>query len=86
MKIDEIIDKLSVLYRASRANVNELTKKKMTLEQELFYAKENRFENITHAKYEQITLSIQCLESEIKEKEKYCDGIFDAREVFLNLK
>lgn len=85
MDLMNVIDKVSVLYRSKRDDIKKVQDKKWKLEEKLWDAKTDNFEHMSHAEYEKLHRDITSLTFEINEKEKYCDGIFEARELLLNL-
>lgn len=85
MKMKELIDKVSVMYRTERDEVYELRQKLNSIERSLMEAKETKFENISHADYESLTTMSESLRQEIRLKTQHYEGISCVREMLMDL-
>ena len=86
MKIKEIIDKVSEMYRAERKEIKELDDELRLVCRVLNEANYNKGENITLAEYNNLSQRKIFLEKEIELKAEHCDGISCVREYLMNLR
>ena len=85
MKMIDIIDKVSELYRAEQNNILAMRQEEQCVEFLLMEAEEKHYENITAAEYKRLTLKKTTLHNEIKNKKTYCQGIHDTRELLMDM-
>lgn len=85
VSLDEVIDKLSALYRAETDKLIALRYEVMELQDELRIAAGHDWDNITVARRNQINNRLSYLENKINACTEYAGGIHDAREVLLNM-
>lgn len=85
MKIKELVDKVSVMYRAERDKVYDLQQKLNSIEDSIMEAKKTNFENISHADYESLVTKSEWLRHEILLKIQYYEGISCVREMLMDL-
>lgn len=85
MKMIDIIDKVSELYRAEQNNILAMRQEEQCVEFLLMEAEEKHYENITVAEYKRLTLKKTTLHNEIKNKKTYCQGIHDTRELLMDM-
>ena len=85
MKMIDIINKVSELYRAEQNSLLAMRQEKQCVEFLLVEAEEKHYENITAAEYKRLTLKKTTLDNEIKNKKMYCQGIYDTREFLMDM-
>ena len=85
IRIREIVEKVSKLYRDERGKVSDLSDKLDTICLELYKHERDGGKNITVAEYENLKMQKHLLEQNKKLQAKYCDGIFAARELLMDL-
>ena len=85
MKMKEIIDGVSKLYREQLDKERELHKELIKVEKILFEADLTKYENISHAEYNRMTDRLKNIQDEIDMLNKYCDGISCVREYLMDL-
>lgn len=84
MKMKEIIDRVSELYRENGGRI-ELRDELLSVERKLNEAKYTKGEHITVAEYQYLQDRQKDLKMEITLKESYYDGIFAARELLMDM-
>lgn len=85
MKMIEIINKISVVYREECDKANELRKELWDIEKSLIEVEKTYGENITLAEYHRLTSRKEVLIKEIELKKQYCEGISCVREMLMDL-
>ena len=85
MKMMDVIEKISELYRLEQNSILSMRQEKQCVEFLLMEAEEKHYENITAAEYKRLTLKKTTLDNEIKNKKTYCQGIFDTRELLMDM-
>lgn len=85
MKMIDIINKVTALYRKEQNEVVKMSNERLSIEQALYEAQKNKYENITAAEYMAMTSRKAVLDDLIRLKEHHCLGISDAREVLFNM-
>ena len=85
MKMMDVIEKISELYRLEQNSILSMRQEKQCVEFLLMEAEEKHYENITAAEYKRLTLKKTILDNEIKNKKTYCQGIFDTRELLMDM-
>ena len=85
MKMMDVIEKISELYRLEQNSILSMRQEKQCVEFLLMKAEEKHYENITAAEYKRLTLKKTTLDNEIKNKKTYCQGIFDTREFLMDM-
>lgn len=83
--IDEVINILSILYRKELEKNNKIREDLQLMQQKIIEEDLSGYENISHSDFLIISDKISRLENNLKNQEIYCDGIFNAREEFLNM-
>ena len=82
MKMQELIDGISKIYREQLEKKNELYKELIAIENELFKAD---LTSISFARYNYLTERLETIKDEINTLNHYCDGISCVREYCMNL-
>ena len=85
MKVKEIVDKVSVVYRAERDKEYDLRAELRPILDAIEEAKRTQYEHITVAEYNNLINKKEWLESQIKLKNQYCEGISCVREMLMDL-
>lgn len=85
MKMLDVIDKVSEMYRAERDYVSALEKERVSVYRLLCEAEETYGENITVARYQHLKNRFCYLEKEIELKTLYCEGISCVREMLMDM-
>lgn len=85
IRIREIVDKVSKLYRDERKKVNEFSDELNAVYLELNKHEKDDGKNITVNEYEKLKMRKHTLMQDKKSHEKYCEGIFAARELLMDL-
>lgn len=84
MKMKELVDKVSVMYRAERDEVYKLRQELNSIECSLMEAKETNFENISHADYQAFITRSEYLRQEIRLRTQHYEGISCVREMLMD--
>lgn len=85
MKMEEVIQKVSELYRKQRDDECDMRTRLCEVEAELYEADNDGGNNITVAKYNELSKERDALKQCIKSKGHYCEGIFIVRELLMDL-
>lgn len=85
IRVREIVEKMSELYRDERSKVRSISDKLQAVLLTLNQHEKDGGKNITVAEYENLKRLKDILEQNKKLQEKYCDGIFMARELLMSL-
>lgn len=85
MKMLDVIDKVSEIYRAERDYVSALEKERVSVYRLLCEAEETHGENITVARYQHLKNRFCYLEKEIDLKTQHCEGISCVREMLMDM-
>lgn len=85
MKIEEVVRKVSELYRGERGKEYDLRTELRQVEKELYDAERNGGETITFARHGELTTKRKLLRDELSKKEQYCEGISCVREMLMDL-
>lgn len=85
MKMIDIINEVTALYRKERGEVVKMSNERLSIEQALYEAQKEEYKNITAAAYMEMTARKAILDDMIRFKEHYCLGISDAREILFNM-
>ena len=85
IRIREIVERVSKLYRDERAKVSDLSDELNSVYLELNKHEKDGCKNITVAEYEKLKMRKHTLMQDKKAHEKYCDGIFVTRELLMDL-
>lgn len=85
MKIYDIIEKVSELYREEREKMMRTRAQLNVAEQKLSDVHHGKGEDITFREYEELIKRKTELEKEFEAALKFTDGIFEAREVLMDL-
>lgn len=85
MKMEEVIQKVSELYREQRGTECDMRTRLREVEAELYEADHDGGNNITVAKYNELSKERDALKQCIKFKGHYCEGISIVRELLMDL-
>lgn len=85
MKIIELVEKISVVYREQCNKVSEIQKELWDIEEKLLRVEQTNGKNITVEEYRKLTRRIEDLTREVELKKQYCEGISCAREMLMDL-
>ena len=85
MKMQEIIDKVSELYRNELSYRKELQRGYTIVVNELLTADHNGGKNITYDRYQMLKAKKLALQQSMNDADKYCDGIATVRELLMDL-
>lgn len=85
MKMRELIQKVSEVYREERGEVCDLITELRQVDSELYDADYNDGKNTTIAKYNELNRKREWLKRKINNKEQYCEGISCVREILMDL-
>ena len=85
MKMEEIIDKVSELYREERKESMRMRAELIDIENRLRTALHDKGRNISLYEYDELTKRKMELEKEYEAAIKFSDGIFEAREVLMDI-
>lgn len=85
MKMEELIQKISIFYREERDKVNEMRKELWDIEEKLLKAERTNGKNITLEEYRKLTRRIEELTRKVDLKKQYCEGISCVREMLMDL-
>lgn len=85
MKMEELVQKVSVIYREERGKEYDLRAELRQVEAELYEAERKGGENITLARHNELTTKREWLKHELSKKEQYCEGISCVREMLMDL-
>ena len=85
MKMEEVVQKVSDLYREQRGIESDMRAELRKIETELYEAESKRLTNITAAKYNELRARCEPLKNAIKMKDQYCEGISTVRELLMDL-
>ncbi len=84
IRIREIVEKVSELYRDERGKVADLSDELNAVYLELNKHEKDGGKNITVDEYGKLKMRKQFLMQNKKSQEKYCEGIFVARELLMD--
>lgn len=85
MKMSEVIDKVSELYRAERDDVYDLDKERTYVYRKICEANRTYGKQITVAEYRSLQNKLHHLESEIELKTQHYEGISCVREMLMDM-
>lgn len=85
MELTDVIGKVSFLYREERREINNLQSKVDAINEEFQEAVENNWATMTVARWHELNYQRDSLEREIKDRNKRSEGMFDVREMLLDL-
>lgn len=85
MKMKELIDGVSKIYREKRNEAYALQQELNSVRKKLLDAEKDEFEHITVAEHSKLKLREQHLRIEIRCINQYCEGISCAREYLMDL-
>ena len=85
MKMEEVVQKVSELYREQRGIESDMRAKLRKVEAELYGADYEGGRNITVARYRELERDREGLKGAIKMKDQYCEGISIVRELLMDL-
>lgn len=85
MKIQNLVDEMSTLYRETLQEISDIKGILRKLESQKYEEENiNHFQNIFYADFLSLETKIKFNTNLLKDKEIYARGIFDAREILLN--
>ena len=85
MKMEEVVQKVSELYREQRGIESGMRVELRKVEAELYDADYESGKNITVARYKELERNRENLKIAIKMKDQYCEGISIVRELLMDL-
>ena len=85
MKMEEVVQKVSELYREQRGIESNMRDELRKVEAELYDADYESGKNITVARYKELERNRENLKNAIKMKDQYCEGISIVRELLMDL-
>lgn len=85
MKVIEIIEKVSVMYRENLNKLSNMQCELQLIREDFFKFESKGYGNITHTDYLELKSKKERLEREIDLLKKYCRGIDDTRELLFDL-
>ena len=85
MKMKEIIDRVSEVYREELGKERELHDELVSVTKSILDADYHSGENISFAEYNRLKDKMKSLQYELDMKKQYCDGISCAREILMDL-
>ena len=85
MKMEELIHKVSVMYRMERKEVCDLRQELNSIESALIEAEKSKFQNISYADCQAFIKRSEFLRQEICLKTQHYDGISCVREMLMDL-
>ena len=85
MKMEELIQKASEIYREEIGKAYGLQRALGYVEKQLEEIEQTHGENITLAEYDRLTEQKSKLTEELELKKAYCEGIYCVREMFMDL-
>ena len=85
MKMKEIVDKVSDLYRDQLGERFDLQQRRIDIHKILNEAHLTKYENITVAEYNSLQTELKYLDKQIDMKDQFCEGISCVRELLMDL-
>ena len=85
MKMKEIVDKVSDLYRDQLGERFDLQQRRIEINKALNEAHLTKYENITVAEYNSLQTELKYLDKQIDMKDQFCEGISCVRELLMDL-
>lgn len=85
MKMEELVQKVSELYREQRGIESNIHNELRKVETELYDADYEGGKNITVARYKELERKRENLKNALKMKDQYCEGISIVRELLMDL-
>jgi hypothetical protein len=85
MKMREVIDGVSKLYRTERQEIDILRKELESIQNTITNAYQSDWKNISVAEYNQLKERYEAITHMINLKERYADGISCVREYLMDL-
>lgn len=85
MKMKEIVDKVSDLYRDQCGERFDLQQRRIEIHKALNEAYLTKYENITVAEYNSLQTELKYLDKQIDMKDQFCEGISCVRELLMDL-
>lgn len=85
MKMEELVQKVSELYREQRGIECDMNARLRKVEAELYEAECQGCNKITVARYNDLKRESEALKHSIKMKDQYCEGISTVREMLMDL-
>lgn len=85
MKMSEVIEKVSELYRDELSYRRELQRGYTLVVNELLTADHNGGKNITYDRYQMLKAKKLALQQSMNDTDKFCDGVAAVRELLMDL-
>jgi hypothetical protein len=85
MKMEELVQKVSELYREHCDIASDMEDRLRNVDAELYAANYKGGMNITVARYNDLKRDYEFLKEAIKMKRQYCEGIYIVREMLMDL-
>lgn len=85
MKMEELVQKVSGIYRENLAEVSNWKQELWSVEETLAEAERMEFKNISYADYQGLINRKAVLEERIKLKTQFCEGVSCVREILMDL-
>lgn len=85
MKMRDIIDKVSDLYRNQCGERFDLKKRRIEIHKALNEAYLTKYENITVSEYNSLQTELKHLDKQIDMKDQFCEGISYVRELLMDM-
>lgn len=85
MKIEELVQKVSELYREHRGIASDMYERLYKIDAELYEADYEDGKNITVKRYNDLKKEREALKEAFKMKNQYCEGISTVREMLMDL-
>ena len=85
MKMTEIIERVSKIYRDELVKTSDLYVELMSINRKIYEAEKDGWETITFAEYKTLSERKDSLETTIDIKKSYCRGISFVREMLMDL-
>ena len=85
MKMKEIVDKVSDLYRDHLGDRFDLQQRRIEIHKALNEANLTKYKNITVAEYNSLQTELKHLDKKIDMKDQFCEGISCVRELLMDL-
>ena len=85
MKIENIIQMISKVYRDERGKLCDMQDELRVVENDLYDVERKHGQNITLGDYQSLLTRRHTLDMDIKLKTQYCEGISRVRELLMDL-
>ena len=85
MKMREIIERVSKIYRDERGKTSDLYDELRSVNKRIYEAEKEGWKTITFAEYRELNRHRDSLNAQITAREAYCEGISCVREMLMDL-